>query len=79
MTDHYDEISQALTGLGLPQIGFSRSEEFHVAMGEIGDDVISRIETLMEGDMPSEFKDLIHLVIERTAHNTGPQITIEVG
>jgi hypothetical protein len=78
MTDNYEEVSQTLARLGLDPIGFSRSEEFHVAMGQIGAEAIARIEELMEGEMPSEFKDLIHLVIERAGHKTGPQLTIEV-
>ena len=77
MSDHYDEMSQALAGIGLEPIGISRDEEFLVATAHIGGDAISRIEDMMGGEMPFELKDLIHLVIERCAHKTGPQPSIE--
>lgn len=77
MSDHYDEISDALTGLGLEPLGFSRGEEFHVGAAYIGGDAITRIEEMMGGEMPHELKDLIHLVIERCAHKTDPQPSFE--
>lgn len=77
MTDHHDEFSEALAGIGLEPIGMSRGEDFHVATAYIGGDAITRIEELMGSEMPFELKDLIHLVIERCAHKTGPQPSFE--
>jgi hypothetical protein len=76
--DHYQASSDALEGLGLEPLGFSRGEEFHVGAAYIGGDTITRIEEMMGGEMPSELKDLIHLVVERCAHKTGPQPSFEM-
>lgn len=76
--DRYDEYSSALESLGLGPVGFSRSEEFHVGVAYIGGDAITRIEDMMGGEMPPEFKDLIHLIVERCAHQTGPQPSFEI-
>lgn len=73
MSDHYEILSTALAGIGLEPIGISRDEEFIISTAYIGGDVITRIEEMMGGEMPYELKDLIHLVIERCAHKTGPQ------
>lgn len=79
MSDHhYQASSDALEALGLEPLGFSRGEEFHVGTAYIGGDAITRIEEMMGGEMPSELKDLIHLVVERCAHKTGPQPSFEM-
>jgi hypothetical protein len=74
---HYEIFSDALETIGLGSLGFSRSEEFHVAAAHIGGDAITRIEEMMGGEMPHELKDLIHLLVERCAHKTGPQPSLE--
>ncbi|NTF17237.1 hypothetical protein G6L37_02175 [Agrobacterium rubi] len=73
MSNPYQELSQALEAMGLDPVGMSRDEEFIVATARIGGDAITRIEEMMGGEMPYELKDLIHLVVERCAHMTGPQ------
>jgi hypothetical protein len=76
--DHLQEYSDVLENLGLEPLGISRGEEFHVGTAYIGGDAITRIEEMMGGEMPHELKDLIHLVIERCAHKTGPQPSFEM-
>ena len=75
--DHCEEFSTALAGIGLEPVGISRDEEFIIATAHIGGDAISQIEEMMGGEMPFELKDLIHLVIERCAHRTGPQAGLD--
>jgi hypothetical protein len=73
MSDRIDNISETLQALGLPSTGGARDENFYVMAAHISGDAISRIEETMGGEMPSELKELVHLVIERSAHLTGPQ------
>lgn len=77
MPDHIEEMSKVLEGLGLDPIGFTRSEEFHVEAATIGSETIRRIEELMDSEMSDELKDLIYMVVERSAHLTGPHLVFE--
>ena len=78
MSNRYDEYNEKLQALGLPSIDGSRDENFHVMAAHISGDAISRIEEMMGGEMPGYLKDLIHVVIERSAHLTGPEPSFEM-
>lgn len=74
-----ETVERALEASGLPQVGgISRDLAFHAAVGSVSDDLIRRIGLLMGGEVSATHAHLLHGVIERIAHATGPQLTIDM-
>jgi hypothetical protein len=74
-----EAVERALEASGLPQVGgISRDLAFHAAVGNVADDLIRRIGLLMGGEVSATHAHLLHGIVERVAHATGPQLTIEV-
>jgi hypothetical protein len=70
-----DRIDQTLETAGLPQVGgISRDLGFHAAVGNITEETLRRVSLLMGGEVSEEHAALIHGVLERVAHATGPQL-----
>jgi len=73
-----DAVERALEASGLPQVGgISRDLAFHAAVGNVADDLIRRIGLMMGGEVSATHAHLLHGIVERVAHATGPQLTIE--
>ncbi|PTX52588.1 hypothetical protein IQ03_03992 [Gemmobacter caeni] len=74
-----EAVERALEASGLPQVGgISRDLAFHAAVGNVADDLTRRIGLLMGGEVSATHAQLLHGIVERVAHATGPQITIEI-
>jgi len=74
-----EAVERALEASGLPQVGgISRDLAFHAAVGNVADELIRRIGLMMGGEVSATHAHLLHGVVERVAHATGPQLTIEV-
>ena len=75
-----DMVERALDASGLPQVGgLSRDLAFHAAVGNVADDLVRRIGLLMGGEVSATHAHILHGIVERVAHATGPQLTIETG
>ena len=73
-----EAVERALEASGLPQVGgISRDLAFHAAVGNVADDLVRRIGLMMGGEVSATHAHLLHGLIERVAHATGPQLTIE--
>ena len=70
-----DRVARALEATGHPQVGgLSRDLGFHAAVGNVTEETLRRISVLMGGEVSEEHAVLIHGVLERVAHATGPQL-----
>jgi len=74
MTDRCSEVEgAALEDIGLVSTGGARDENFYLAAARISDETVASIEEMMGGEMPRDLRNILHLVIERSANLTGPQ------
>ena len=72
-----ERLDGALAALGLEQVGgLSRSQEFHENCGALCDEMIAKIEAMMEGPVDAFHREIIYGIVERIAHAAGPQIEV---